>query len=149
MSQVFSVTTGSTTLAAATAKIAIMLYTSATVQNRIIQFDVTFNGVNAAATPVLLELVTTSGSSSGGSIYTPLKQNTDARVAAGTVARINDTVDGASPVVNQSYFVPPTSGLIIQFPLGREPGVPPSSFWEMRLTAPAVVNYIANLWVEE
>lgn len=151
MGQTYSVTTGLTAGAVAgTAKVAIQLATGAQVSNVIAQLDVTFNGVNAAAKPVLVELVKTTGASSGGATFTPLKEH--ARANAQTTARINDTTDGASPTVYKGYEVPPTSGMIIQYPLGREPELVLSDFWEVRITwvtGETVASYLVNVQFEE
>lgn len=149
MAQVFLVTSGSAALVANTLKTAVQLATGAAVQNRIVQVDITFNGVTASAVPVQVDIVKTTGASSGGAAATPTKANTDARAAAATTARINDTTPGVLSAVQSSYFVPPTSGLSIQFPLGREPGMTVSEFWEVRLNAAAAVSYIVNVWFEE
>jgi len=150
MAQVFTVSSTKTALVAATLKVAVQLATGAAVQNRILQIDVTFDGTNAAAVPVLVELVRETGvTSTGGTAPTPVKVNTDASAAAATTARINDTTDGTGPTVIAAWLVPPTSGIVIQFPLGREAGMKVSEFLALRLTAPAVVNYIVNVWFEE
>ena len=155
MADIYSATSGSTAGAAAnTAKVAVELQTGSGEIIRIKQVDVTLNGTNAAAKPVLVELVKTTGASSGGSTYTPLKVNGDAYAKATSIvsARINDTSDGASPTIQQAYLVPATSGMVIQFPLGCEPIVSASEFWEVRVTwqsGETVTNYLVNVWWEE
>ncbi len=151
MAQLYSVSSGKTAGAAAgTAKVAVQLATGAQVANKIVQIDITFDGVVASAVPVLVELVKATGVSSGGTA--PAATKVQARGNAQTTARINDTTDGASPTVQQSYLVPPTSGLVLQFPLGREPEMVVSDFWEVRITwlsGQTVVNYLVNVWFEE
>lgn len=155
MSALYSVTSGRTAgAAAASIKNAIALATGANVGCRIVQIDISFDGIIAGAKPVLVELVKPTGVSSGGSAYTPLKANSDAfsRGASQTTARINDTVDGSSPVIQQAYMISPLSGMVLQFPLGREIIMNASEFWELRVTwavSETVVNYLANVWFEE
>lgn len=149
MAAIFVVTSGSAGLTANTIKVPVLLYTGAATQCQIIQTDVTFNGVTATDIPVQFEIATTSGSSSGGSIVTPYAVSPYTRVAAATIARINDTTEGGSPSVKAAWFIPPTSGISIQYPLGREAGLPPSTFIEFRLRAAAAVSYTMNVWFEE
>jgi hypothetical protein len=151
MGQLFSVTSGKTAGAAAgSVKVAVALATGAGVRNVITQIDVTLNGTNAAAKPVLVELVKTTAAPSGGSTYTPIK--VQSRVASVTTARINDTTDGASPTIQQAWLVPATSGMVVQLPLGREIEMAPSEFWEVRITwqsAETVTDYLVNVYFEE
>ena len=152
MAQVYSVTSGKTAGAAAgSVKGAVALATGAQVRAAIIQIDITLNGINAAAKPVLVELVKTTTAPSGGSAYTPLKNRAGGRDAQ-TTARINDTTDGSSPTIQQGYLVPATSGVIQQIPLGREIELGVSEFWEVRVTwasAETVTDYLVNVWFEE
>jgi hypothetical protein len=151
MGQLFSVTSGKTAGAAAgSVKVAVALATGSGVRNVITQIDVTLNGTNAAAKPVLVELVKTTAAPSGGSTYTPIK--VQSRVASVTTARINDTTDGASPTIQQAWLVPATSGMVVQLPLGREIEMAPSEFWEVRITwqsAETVTDYLVNVYFEE
>jgi hypothetical protein len=48
-----------------------------------------------------------------------------------------------------THFVPPTSGIYIQYPLGREPEVQVSAFMRHRVTAGAAVNVVAGVSWEE
>lgn len=144
------VVTATAALAAATAKTAIQLATSTTNVNLIVGVDITFDGVSASAVPVLVQLGKPTAAGSGGSAFTPLVVTPTAVAAAsGSSARVNDTTPGASFVVHQQWYIPPTSGFSIQFPLGREIAMRVSEFWELLLTAPAIVNYRANVWFEE
>jgi hypothetical protein len=151
MGQLFSVTSGKTAGAAAgSVKVAVALATGAGVRNVITQIDVTLNGTNAAAKPVLVELVKTTAAPSGGGTYTPIK--VQSRVASVTTARTNDTTDGSSPTIQQAWLVPATSGMVVQFPLGREIEMAPSEFWEVRVTwqsAETVTDYLVNVYFEE
>jgi hypothetical protein len=49
----------------------------------------------------------------------------------------------------ETHFVPPTSGIYVQFPLGREPEVAVATFARVRTTAGAAVNaYVGLMWEE-
>jgi hypothetical protein len=153
MAQLYSVTSGLTAGAAAgSIKVAAHIATGSAVANRIVAFDVSFDGINAAAKPVLVELVKTTGAPSGGSTYTPNVINGQAGRTAQSTARINDTADGSSPTILAAWKVPATGGFSYQWPLGREPEMPVSAFYEIRITwaaAETVVNYLVNVWFEE
>jgi hypothetical protein len=134
MAQIYTVTSGQTAGATAgSVKVAVALATGAQVRAKIIQVDVTLNGTNAAAKPVKVEFVKTAAAPSGGSTYTPLLNQPGGRTSQ-TTARINDTTDGSTPVIQQGYLVPATSGMVMQFPLGREIEMSVSEFWEVRVT---------------
>jgi hypothetical protein len=153
MARKYTVTSGLTSLAASTTKVACQLATGTNVTNSIVGFDVTFDSTatGAGAIPIRVELVRTTGASSGGATYTPTKWH-KAVGAAVTTARINDTSDGASPTIIKSWLVPPTGGISYQFPLGREIEMDVSDFLELRLISQAgmtTCNYEANLDVEE
>lgn len=155
MGQIFSATSGQTACAAAgSVKVAIQLATGAGEVIRIKQWDVFFNGTTATEKPIKVELVKTTGASSGGSTYTPLKVNGDAYAVSTSIVstRINDTTDGSSPTIQSGHLVPATSGLCVQYPLGCEPMVSASEFWEIRITIQsggAANDYLVNVYWEE
>jgi hypothetical protein len=63
-----------------------------------------------------------------------------------TTAEVTPT---GTPVSLETHFVPPTSGIYVQFPLGREPEVQVSAFSRVRTTAGAAVTCLAGLmWAE-
>lgn len=153
MAEQFTVTSGLTSLAAATTKVACQLATGTTVSTTIIGFDIGFDSTatGAGAIPVRVALVRATGASSGGSTFTPVRWNTGMRVANAT-ARINDTTDGASPTIIKEWLVSPTTFFAYQFPLGREIDMAVSDFLELRVvsqTGMTTCNYIANLDFEE
>ena len=143
----YVVTTGSTALTAATAKTMIELSTTANVPCEWIGADITFNGVTATAVPVTVDFCTYAATGTG-TAYTP-KRGGQAVGTAQTTAKINDTVEPTTPVVLFSWFIPPTSGVMYQWPLGRELFHNVSTLQGIRLTAPAAVNATVNLWFEE
>jgi hypothetical protein len=60
-----------------------------------------------------------------------------------------DITPTGTPVSLETHFVPPTSGIYVQFPLGREPEVQVSAFARVRVTAGAAVNCLAGvMWAE-
>lgn len=143
----FVTTTGSTALVAATAKTVIEVTTTANIPPEWVNVDISFNGVNAANTPVLVDFCTYAATGTG-TAYTPKKFGQSVGVAGSTV-KINDTVEPTTPTILFSWFITPTSGLWYPLPLGRELFQPVSTIQGIRLTAPQVVNYIVNLTLEE
>lgn len=148
MAEVYGVTNGGVALAAATAKTVIELAIPATGSGRIVQVACSFDASTAAAA-IVVELVrfATTGT---GTAYTPLRYNGEGQNRAAVwTAKINNTVEGGTPTVVESYFVPNTSGQFWQYPLGRELYCPSSTFIGLRVTSAAIVNCRATLAFEE
>jgi hypothetical protein len=128
---------------------------------RFVEWWVEFDG-STAATPIKVELMRHTGGA----------QTTLTAYVAGDIARVNDPnapVSGiqlgtalsgysntttevtptGTPVSLETHYVPPTSGIYVQFPLGREPEVQVSAFSRVRTTAGAAVNCLAGvMWAE-
>lgn len=143
----YVITTGSVALTAATAKTVIELASNANIPPEWVAVDITFNGTNAAAVPVTVDFCTYTATGTGTS-YTPKRFGQALGVSQST-AKINDTVEPAGAAVVFSWFVSPTSGITYQWPLGRELFQATSTFMGIRLNAPAAVNAIVNLTIEE
>lgn len=127
---------------------------------RFVEYWVEFDG-STAATPIKVELLRHTGGA----------QTTLTAYAAADIARFNDPnaptssiqlgtalsgfsnttteVTPTAAVSLETHFVPPTSGIYVQFPLGREPEVQVSAFARVRVTAGATVNCLAGLVWEE
>jgi hypothetical protein len=128
---------------------------------RFVEWWVEFDGATAA-TPIKVELMR----------HTTAPQTTLTAYVTADIARVNDPNAGISsiqlgtalsgfsntttevtptgtPVSLESHFVPPTSGIYVQFPLGREPEVQLSAFSRLRTTAGAAVNCLAGVMWEE
>lgn len=148
MAQLYSATSGVGALTAATARTLIELATGATIDNVWVGFDITFDGVTATAVPVKVDIISTTASGTGTS-HTPARIGNAQARASITTAEILTTVEGSTPTVLMSWYVPPTSGFSYQWPLGRELGMTVSKFFGLRCTAPAGVNALANVFFEE
>ena len=127
---------------------------------RFVEWWVEFDG-STAATPIKVELIRHTGG----------PQTTLTAYAAADIAKVNDPnapassiqlgtalsgfsnttteVTPTTAVSLETHFVPPTSGIYVQFPLGREPEVQVSAFARIRTTAGAAVNCYAGLMWEE
>lgn len=127
---------------------------------RIVEWWTEFDGATAA-TPIRVELIRHTGGA----------QTTLTAYAAADIAKVNDpnaptsgiqlgtalsgfnntTTEVAPTGANsiETHFVPPTSGIYVQFPLGREPEVAVATFIRIRVTANAAVNDYSGLMWEE
>ena len=127
---------------------------------RFVEWWAEFDG-STAATPIKVELIRHTGGA----------QTTLTAYAAADIAKVNDpnaptssvqlgtalsgfsnTTTEVTPtgaVSLETHFVPPTSGIYVQFPLGREPEVQVSAFSRVRTTAGAAVNAYAGVMWEE
>lgn len=168
MGKVYSVLNGAVPGAAAAVPITtgtaiktmMQLATAATRELRVVEWWTEFDG-SAAATPIKVELLRHTGG----------PQTTLTTYAAADIAKVNDPNAVASSVqlgaalsgfgtaaaevtpttVSNlaTHLVPPTSGIYIQYPLGREPEVQVSAFLRHRTTAGAAVNCYAGVSWEE
>lgn len=147
MAEQYVATVDAIALAAATAKTAMELITGASTRGIITSWWVEFDGVTAANVPVKVELTRASAGITGTSI-TAVKYK-DYAPAAITTVKHTATVEGTVTDVLEIHRVPPTSGILIMYPLGREVEVPVSSFLRLRLTAAQVVNATVGFAWEE
>lgn len=127
---------------------------------RVVEWWTEFDGATAA-TPIRVELLRHTGG----------PQTTLTAYAAGDIAKVNDPnapassvqlgtalsgfsnttteVTPTTAVSLETHFVPPTSGIYVQFPLGREPEIQVAVFARIRVTAGAAVNcYSGCMWEE-
>lgn len=88
----------------------------------ITEASVTFSGVSATDVPVLVQLCRVTAASAAGTAVTATDQKDSAIGAAVTLAKRVPASEGTVVVLKQ-YEVPPSSGLVIQYPLGREPEI--------------------------
>jgi hypothetical protein len=169
VAKTYTVLNGDVPGAAATAPIStgtaiktmLQLATNATSQAiRVIEWWTEFDG-SAAAAPIKVELLRhTGGPQNSLTAYTAamIAKSNDPNAPASTVqlgVALSGFGTGATEVtpttvVNIStHLVPPTSGIYIQYPLGREPEVQISAFLRHRTTAGAAVNCYAGVSWEE
>lgn len=134
-------------LAAGTAKTVIEVATGANSPLEWIAVDITFDGVSGTAVPVRVDFCSYTASGTGTST-TPKRLGQAVGTSSATV-KTNDTVEPAGATVLFSWYVPPTSGIAYQWPMGREFFQNTSTFYGIRLTAPAAVNALVNLSIEE
>ena len=93
----------------------------ATRYTRITEASITFSGVSATDVPVLIQFVEVTATSAAGTAVTPASvQDMIAGMTAGATSKKLPATEG-TVVVIKTYNVPLSSGLVIQYPLGREP----------------------------
>jgi hypothetical protein len=135
-------------LVANTAKSVLELGTSSGNRARIIEWWVEFDGTTPTNVPVKVEV---GRFSAAVTTATSASEKYDTADGTPTVtAKHSTSSEGAGTADDIMYHrVNPTTGLYVQYPLGRELVIPVSSFWRMRCTAANGVNVTAGVTWEE
>lgn len=139
-------------------KTMIQLATSASSEARIVEWWWEGDG-SAAATPGTVELMFHS---SGAATVTAYTAATDFKKydpnGRGSLLTVGTTASGftasgegtpATALGSMVHKVPPTSGIYIQYPLGREPEMAVSTFCRLRNTLGTAVNAFCGIAWEE
>jgi hypothetical protein len=167
VSKIYSVVNGAVAGAAAPVKVTtgtaiktlIQLATNATTTAiRVKQWSIEFDG-STAATPIEVELIRVASVAATVTAYAaadiakvndPNSPATSIQLGtalSGYTASAEGSVSGVSGF--ESHLVPPTGGLLIQYPLGQEPEIAVGTFLRLRVTATAAVSAYANIVWEE
>lgn len=143
-------TNGDIALSAATAKSIMSVINAANSLIRIVEFAVSFDGTSATAEPVTVELCYSTQAGAGTTTsHTIAQVRGPTRTVQATGAR-NYTAEPTTLTVWKRWLVHPTSGIVIQFPLGREPECTVTAdALLIRCTAPAAVNVQGYIEFEE
>ena len=142
-------------------KTMLQVSTSATINAKIVEWGISFDG-SAAATPIKCELVETSGAATVTASVTADITRLDGPALAGgdpvtNLLPVGTTATGytasgeGTPGTCRIFdlqYVAPTNQYVKQFPLGREPVVKISTFARIRVTAAAAVNAYCYMVVE-
>ena len=147
----FVIQAGAASGSAAT-KVANQVASTSTKPCIIVGLDITFDGTTATNTPIEMQLSSPTAAGSGGSTFTPLLVSAESSATSSCTARVNDTTAGASPSLYAAYYVPPTSGFVYQFPLGREVDLLISDFLEWKVvtvSGSGTPNYRGQIWFVE
>ena len=127
---------------------------------RVVEWWTEFDG-SAAATPIKVELLGSAAAQTSLVAYAAadISAANDPNAPTSTIqlgTALSGFNNGNDPGVTPTsvrnfatHFVPPTSGIYIQYPLGREPEVAVSKFLRHRTTAGAAVNCYAGVTWEE
>ena len=138
-------------LGAATALVTLdVASTAAARRMNLNELGVSFNGTSSSATPVIVRLVRTTVAPVGGGTITQAATPLDSSAPSSSFTAYCPT--SASPgvygttaptvgVTLRTWYVPPTSGIVVQFPLGQEPDGPATTAAGLGIqcVAPAVV----------
>lgn len=138
-------------LGAATALVTLdVASTAAARRMNLNELGVTFNGATSTAVPVIVRLVRTTVAPVGGGTITQAATPLDSSAPASSFTAYMPTT--ASPgvyattaptvgVTLRTWYVSPTSGLVVQFPLGQEPDAPATTAAGLGIqcVAPAIV----------
>lgn len=141
---------GDIALTAATAKTILSVINAANSLIRICEISVSFDGVSGTAEPVTIELCSSTQATAGTSTAHTIAQiRGPTRTVQATAAR-NYTAEPTTLTVLKRWLVHPQTGLMMQFPLGREPEqVTTADAICIRCTAPATVNCQGYIEFEE
>jgi hypothetical protein len=134
---------------------------SATIVAKIVEWGISFDG-SAAATPIKVELVETSGAAtvtaSVAADITKLDGNalaggdpTTNLIPVGTTSTGYTASGEGTPGTCRIFdlqYIAPTNQYVKQFPLGREPVIQVSTFARIRVTAGAAVNAYCYVIIE-
>lgn len=144
-------TEGEVSLSAATAKTVLAVIVPANKEAVVVVHDFNFDGVTAAAEPVLVELMrgTTDGT---GTTVTLRRKRGSPNATTALTAKKNYTAEPTGLTLIEDRAVDPYKGLFEKDgPLGREihvGGATAAELFVVRLTAPAAVNVRAFAEVE-
>ena len=138
------------TLAAATPKTILAAINSANGVIKLVEWSVSFSGTSATDTPVLIDLCAVSTTTAGtATAHTPVQKKGPSRTAQFTAKR-DFTVEPTAVAVLNSWRCHPQSGMVVQYPLGREPDQWVGSYsLTLRVTAPAQVACRGYMDIEE
>lgn len=142
--------TGDIALTAATARTILSVINAANSLIRICELSLSFDGVSGTAEPVTVELCSSTQATAGTSTaHTIVQCRGPTRTVQATAARAY-TAEPTALTVLKRWLVHPQTGLVIQFPLGREPEqVTTADALAIRCTAPANVNVQGYIEFEE
>lgn len=170
MGKIYSVVNGPAPGAAATPKVTtgtviktlLQLHAGTTREFRVVQHWIEFDG-SSAATPFQYELVRmnkTTPATVTAYVAADIASVNDPNAVASSIS-LGTSASGytasgegtpVSPVTIEQHLVPPTSGIYIQFPQGREPEVAAAStggLLRQRVTGTPAVNAICGVMWEE
>lgn len=155
----FDATTGVTagTSYATGAKVAIQLSTPSTLQLKVVEYGISFNG-SAAATPSTVTLAhagAASTVSTGHTASTIVAVGDNSKTSGLTMGTGNSGYGNGAITTNtttkmfDAQFIAPTTQFVKQWPLGREPVLPASAFLQLRINTSATVSALAYILFEE
>jgi len=144
----YTVNSGSVAMVAATAKTILNVITPSSFGIVLVGFEISFDGVTASATPVLVEVCQSSQGGAGtpaGSPPTPTRIRGQT-ISHGCTIGHNYSAEPTTLVAAYDWWLDPNKGLFDRlWPLGRELEQGVSKGICVRVNAPATVNARASL----
>lgn len=142
-------------------KTLLQMQPSATITAKIVEWGISFDG-SAAATPIAVELLETSGAATVTASASADITKMDGNALAGgdpttNLIQVGSTATGytasgeGTPGTCRTWdlqLIAPTGQYVKQYPLGREPVIQVSKFARIRVTAGAAVNAYCYMIVE-
>ena len=125
MASLFSATTeGEEALTAATTETVIALIGATQVKAKIVEFGVSFDSTSATAEPVLVRMVCTTADDGTSTAATEVQFSDPDNPTPNCAAKHSYTAEPTKAAQPMAVWeVHPQGGLVIQYPLGREPGL--------------------------
>ena len=150
MASIYSATTETEEALTTSAETVIALWGATTVKAAIVEWGVAFDSTSATAEPVRVRLIraTADGTGTGASEEAWDPDNPTANCAAKHTYTAEPT-KATNPLAE--YLVHPQAGVVVQYPLGREPKLDnaTTSGICIEVLAPAAVNAVAYIVWEE
>lgn len=137
----------SVALAAGTAKTVLSVIAPAQFGVDLISYRISFDGVTAANTPVVIEVVsyTTDGTGTAGTV----NQAYGRSITAGFTTKYNYSAEPTVPTSLDTFRITPNGGTIVyDYPRDRTPDCAVSNLIGLRLTAAQIVNVTATMTFE-
>lgn len=133
-------------------KTLVEVISGANVAPTVFQWHCEFNA-SAAAAAILVELLRATGSFTGGTAVTPTLLQPGRKAVQSTcnsgIAGAVNTTEGTRGAVIEQHYIPPTSGLLMQYPLAREPEIAVSDRARISATAAAAVSAAVGIQFSE
>lgn len=150
-------TTAEVALSGATARTVIATKNAANHRYKVVGFQVSFDGTSGTAEPVVVELlhINSTGVDGTSSALTGIKRDTSLPESVQTTGRHSYTVEPTTVVVIKRWEVHPQGGYEWVAPFGQEyqfggsAANADSGNCGIRCTAPAAVNVVASILIEE
>lgn len=141
---------GDIALSASTAKTVLSVIAASGAPIKLVEFGVSFDGTSSTATPVLVELCASTEAGAGTATSQPPVQVGGPTRTVQASGKRNFTAEPSALTTLQRWRVHPQAGIVLQFPLGREPmQVTGGRALVLRCTAGASVNFAGYMTFEE
>jgi hypothetical protein len=143
-----AITTAPVAMVATTAKTVVGVFGTAGTTISLVRASISFDGITSTAVPAVVEIGITSAAGTS-TAFTPV-ETTGSTLASACPAGYNYSVEPTYNRILHSFYVPVFMGLVVEWlPLGEEIQCDPSQGLGIRVTAPAVVNCLAEILYAE